>query len=237
VVGTTYVLRWTVTCPASQDDVQISFNNGNPNLLTVDKTSVINGEIITITGVNFAANYNGGSQVNAIKSTDPLSGQEVFLPIISRTTTEVKAAMIGTNGGASGPYNLRYVKKPDAAAAVLFSSSLTVNIVSPTPNQFFTSSTFTATNINKGSEASFGIKNGSLVPADYTVKLLNYNYVTGSLTEYDAPVTGVTAASFDTMDKIAFTVPASVPAALYRVKVTYGGKSLIAGWNFGLNVN
>jgi hypothetical protein len=234
VVGTTYVLRWTVSCPASQDDVQISFNDGNPNLLTVDKTSVINGEIITITGVNFASNFNGGSQVNALKLADPVAGQEVFIPVISRTATEIKAAMVSVYNGA---YSLRYNKKPDAGAAVLFNSNLTVNVVNPTANQFFTSSTFTATNISKGSEASFGIKNGSLVPSDYTIKLLNYNYVTGSLTEYDAPVTSITAAGFDTMDKLSFTVPASVPAALYKVKVTYSGKSLLGGWFFGLNVN
>jgi hypothetical protein len=236
VVGSTYVLRWTITCPASQDDVQITFNSVNPQLLTIDKTTVINGEIITVTGLNFTANYNGGSQINSIKSEEPLVNQEVFLSILSRTATTVKAVVIGTNGGAAGNYKLRYNKKPDAGAATLYSSNLTMAITAVAANQFFTSQTFTATNLTKGSEASFGIKNGTLTAADYTIKLIRYDYTSGVATEYDATITSVMAAAFDTMDKVTFTIPVNLPSDQYYVKITFGGKSLIGGWGSSLNV-
>ena len=237
VIGTTYVLRWTVTCPQSQDDVQITFTNTNPELLTVDKTNVINGDIITVTGVNFTANYNGGSQINSVKTADPFVGQEVFLSILSRSATVIKAVVTGTNGGANGTYNLRYNKKPDAGAATLFPSNLNVTINSTTANQFFTSSTFTATNLTKGSEASFGVKNGSLTAADYTVQLIRYDYTTGVSTEYSVTNVTVTALGYGgTMDKIAFTIPANQPTDSYYVKVTYGGVTLIGGWGSSLNI-
>jgi hypothetical protein len=235
-MGTTYVLRWTVACPATQDDVQITFNDGNPQLITVDKTSIINGEIITVTGVNFTSNYNGGSQINSLKTADPLAGQEVYGMIISRTATEIKAVMAGTNGGAAGTYSLRYNKKTDAGMATIFSSNLLIEIVTPSANQFYTSQTFTSTNVAKGSEASFGIKNGSLTAGDYTVKLVEYDYPTGVATEYNVSVTGITAGGFGgSMDKLAFTVPAGIPSDLYFVLVTYGGKTMAGGWGQFVN--
>jgi len=196
----------------------------------LDKATAINGEIITITGMNFTGNYNGGSQVNSLKSEDPFINQEVFLSILSRTATQIKAVVIGTN------YKLRYNKKPDAGAATLFPSNLTLTITAETVSQFVTSQTFTATNLSKGSEASFGIKNGSLTAADYSIKLIQYNYTSGVATEYDASITSVMPAAFGTMDKIAFTIPASLPSNQYYVKITYGGKSLIGGWGSSLNV-
>lgn len=236
-IGTVYVLRWTAACPQSQDEVQITLTTTNPQFLTIDKTSAINGEIFTITGANFSANYQGGSQINSMKTADPLIGQEVYLSILSSTSTQIKAVVIGTNGGAAGTYSLRYNKKPDAGAATLFSSSLTLTVVVPTGSQFYTSSTFTATNLAKGSEASFGVKNGSVVASDYTVKLIQYNYSTGVATEYDVTNVTVTALGYGgTMDKIAFTLPLSLPSAQYNVKITYGGATLIGGWGSSLNV-
>jgi hypothetical protein len=236
VIGTTYVLRWTVTCPATQDDVQITFNDGSPQLITVDKTSIVNGEVITVTGVNFTSNYNGGSQIDGLKIAEPLAGQTVYPYIISRTATEIKAIMAGTNGGAEGAYDLRYNKKPDAGAATIFSSNLTVEVVTPSVGQFYTSQAVTSTNVPKGSEASFGIKNGSLVASDYTIKLVAYDYTSGLSTEYNAAVTGITASGFGgTMDKLAFTVPASIPSDLYYVLVTYNGKTMAGGWGQFVN--
>jgi hypothetical protein len=174
--------------------------------------------------------------VNSIKLADTFKDQEVYLPIISRTATEIKAVVVGTKGGANGTYALRYNKKPDAGAATVFPSDMTLNITAISGNQFFTSSTFTSTNVSKGNEASFGIQNGTLNAADYTIKLLGYNYETGVLTEYSAPITGIVADGYDTMDKITFTVPADIPSDWYYVKVTHAGKTLIGGWGYGLNV-
>jgi hypothetical protein len=237
VVGNTYVLRWSVACPATQDDVQIKFINTDPLLVSVDKTSVINGEIITVTGFNFSSNYQGGSQIVPLKTANPDMNSEVFLSIISRTATQIQAVMTGTGGGTAGVYQLRYSKKPDANAGTFFPSNLSVEVVAGAPGQFFTSSTFTATNLSPGSEASFGVKNGSTTIGDYTVKLLQYNYTTGALTEYSAPITSITPSGYGgTMDKIAFTLPANLPVNAYYVKVTYGGKTLIGGWGQSLNV-
>jgi hypothetical protein len=236
-IGTVYVLRWTVACPPSQDEVQITLISTDPQFFTIDRTNAVNGEIFTITGANFSSNYQGGSQINSIKTADPLIGQEVYLTILSRTSTQIKAVVIGTGGGVAGAYSLRYNKKTDTGAATLFPSSLTLTVISPTASQFYTSSTFTATNLAKGSEASFGVKNGSIVASDYTVKLIQYNYTTGVATEYDVTNVTVTALGYGgTMDKVAFTLPASLPSAQYNVKVTYGGATLIGGWGSSLNV-
>lgn len=238
VVGNTYVLKWTVSCPASQDEVQIKFNDGTPQITSVDKTSVLNGEIITVFGVNFAANFQGGAQIVAVKNTDPLKDQQLFLSVISRTATEVKVVMQGANGGAVGAYNLRYNKKPDANAGTLIASTINVEIVAPTANQFYTSQAFSSTSAGKGGQASFGVKNGSLNAGDYTVKLVKYDFATGTMTEYDVSGVTLTANGFDSsMDNLAFTVPASVPSATFSVKVTYGGKTLMGGWGSILNVN
>jgi hypothetical protein len=212
--------------------------NVDPTLLTVDKTSVIDGEIITLTGTNIAANYNGGSQVNLIKTDAPNTGNDVFLQILSRTSTQIKAVAQGVNGGLNGAYSVRYVKKPDANPASFISTSLTVNIVSGPANQFFTSSTFTNSNVTKGSEASFGIKNGSTAVGDYTIKLVYYDIVSGASTEYNAVITSVTVGGYGgSMDKLAFTVPSDLPSASYAVKVTYASTTVIAGWGTSLNVN
>jgi hypothetical protein len=236
VLGNSYTLHWSITgCPISEDDVQISFTTNDPTLLTIDKSSVVNGEIITVTGLNFSANYNGGSQIKTVKTTDPNTGAEVFLPILSRTATEIKAVVVGSNGGATGPYDLVYSKKPDAATPTYFPSDLSFTIVAPGVGEFFTSSTFTATNLNQGDEASFGVKNGSSVSGDYIVKLVNYNYTTGVMTEYAVTPT-LTVDGYDTMDKIAFNIPIDLPAEAYYVKVTYDGKTLIGGWGNSLNV-
>jgi hypothetical protein len=237
VLGKSYTLRWSITgCPASENDVDINFTTNDPTLLTIDKTSVVNGEIITVTGLNFAANYNGGSQIKTVKTMDPNTGAEVFLPILSRTATEIKAVVVGSNGGANGSYDLVYSKKPDDAAATYFPSDLSFSIVAPGVGEFFTSSTFTATNLNQGDEASFGVKNGSAVSADYTVKLVNYNYTTGVVTEYSVTPTVTVNGYFTTMDKIAFNIPMDLPNEAYYVKVIYGGKTLIGGWGNSLNV-
>jgi hypothetical protein len=236
-LGASYTLRWTITgCPKSEDDVVIDFTSNDPTLLTIDKTSVINGDIITVTGLNFSANYNGGSQITTIKTADPYSGQQVYLPILSRTATEIKAVVVGTNGGANGEYDLSYSKKPDADAATAYASDLSFNITSIAEGQFFTSSTFTATNLHQGDEASFGVKNGTTNAADYAIKLVGYDYNTGVATEYNASITGMTAAGYDTMDKIAFTIPADLPDGEYYVKVIFSNKTLAGGWGTSLNI-
>jgi hypothetical protein len=232
----TYTLRWTVACPATHDDVQITFIT-DPQFAAVDKTSVVNGEIITVTGFNFVSNFNGGSQINAKKTNDPLIGQEVFYTILSRTSTEIKAVVSGVNGGASGSYNLRYVKKPDASAATYVASSLNITLVDTNPGQFYTSQGYSVVSVAKGAEASFGVKNGSLTPGDYTLKLVGYDYTTGVSTETTVTVSSVTAGGFGgSMDKVAFTVPASLASGIYYVKVTYSGKTLMGGWGSLLNV-
>jgi hypothetical protein len=237
-IGVTYTLRWTVVCPQTTDDVQITFTDPNPQFLTIDKNAAINGEIVTITGNNFASNYNGASQVNAVKVGDPLNGQEVFLTILSRTATQIKAVMSGVNGGSTGYYNLRYVKRPDVNPATFIASALSVTINAAGVSQFFTSSSFTSTNIAKGGEASFGVKNGSLTAGDYTIKLVRYDYTTGLSTEHDVTNVAITALGFDsTMDKISFTVPASLPnTGIHYVKITYGSSTLMGGWGSLLNI-
>jgi hypothetical protein len=201
--GTTYVLRWTVACPATQDDVQISFNDGLPKITAIDKTAVINGEMITVTGINFTSNMNGLSQVSIIKTADPYINQEIFATIVSRTATEIKAVIQGANGGATGAYSVRYNKKPDSNPVVQYSTNFTMTIAAPAASQIFTSSTFTNNNVAKGAEASFGIKNGSLVASDYSIKLIKYDYTTGATTQTEATVTAVVAGGYGgSMDKL-----------------------------------
>jgi hypothetical protein len=236
--GTTYILRWTVACPATQDDVQISFNDGLPKITAIDKTAAINGEMITVTGINFTSNANGGSQVSIVKTADPYINQEIFLMILSRTATEIKAVVQGANGGAPGAYSVRYNKKPDSNPAVQYSSTFTISIAAPAASQVFTSSTFTNNNVAKGTEASFGIKNGSLIASDYSIKLIKYDYTTGVSTETEAPVTAIISGGYGgSMDKLSFTVPANAASASYYVKVTNAGKSVMAGWGSIFSVN
>jgi hypothetical protein len=237
-IGSLYTLRWTITsCSSSHDDVEIAFMASHPTLWTIDKNSVVNGEIITIAGLNFTANYNGASQINIMKTTDPFFGEEVFLPILSRNATEIKAVMVGANGGAVGEYALRYNMKPDAGPATLYASNLSISVRNAGQGEFYTSATFTNRNVSKGTTASFGIKNGSTTPGDYTIKLVNYNHQSGVATEYAAAATDVTLNGYDSMDKITFTVPADIPSGSYYVKISYGNKTLIGGWGFSLNIN
>jgi hypothetical protein len=237
-VGTTYVLRWTVACPATQDDVQISFNDGLPKITAIDKATAINGEMITVTGINFTSNMNGVSQVSIVKTTDPYINQETFLTTLSRTATEIKVVIQGANGGAPGTYSVRYNKKPDANPLVQFSTNFIMTIAAPAASQIYTSSTFTNNNVAKGAEASFGVKNGSLVASDYSIKLIKYDYTTGVSSETDATVTGIIAGGYGgSMDKLSFTAPANAASASYYVKVTYAGKSVLAGWGSIFNVN
>jgi hypothetical protein len=218
--------------------VQISFNDGLPKITAIDKTTVINGEIITVTGINFSSNFNGGSQISIVKTADPYINQEIFLSILSRTATEIKAVVQGANGGFTGAYSVRYNKKPDSNPAVQYNSNLSVTIAAPTASQVFTSSTFTNNNVAKGAEGSFGLKNGSLTTTDYSIKLIKYDYTTGASTETDATVTGVVLNGYGgSMDKLSFTVPAGAVSGSYAVKVTYGGKSVTAGWGSIFNVN
>ena len=70
--------------------------------------------------------------------------------------------MSGTSGGATGNYSLRYLKRPDVNPATYISSPLSAVVNVPGVNQFDTQSAFTNTNIAKGAEAGFGVKNGSL---------------------------------------------------------------------------
>jgi hypothetical protein len=238
-VGKTYLLKWVISgCPDSEDEVQIKFNN-NPALLTVDKTSAINGEIITITGVNFTANYDGMSQVKAVNLAN---SNEVFLPILSWTETQIIASMIGAGGGALGNYKLYYGRRPDSNTPVFHESNLTVELTSAS-NKFFTSSSFASTNIQVSNPASntvaLGVKNGSANVADYTVKLIQYNSETGISTESSVSVFNFTVDGYnDTMDKIDFTFPNNLPIpGTYRVKITYNNSTLIGGWQQSLFVN
>lgn len=215
----------TPAVPASTD----------PKLTTVSKTSVINGEIITITGKNFSKNYNGTSQIVA---TNNSTAGQVFLPILSRTETEIVAMMTGSGAGVAGSYTLSYNKKPDANAGTLYPGALIVTVVAPTSGQFFASSTFNDNSVDASAEASFGVKNGTTNMGDYTVKLISYNYETGVSTEYNATVTGVTANGYGggSMDQVNFTVPA-VASGEYEVKVTYATNTLVAGWGTFFFVN
>ena len=209
--------------------------NKDPNLTSVDKTSVINGEIITITGENFSKNYNGGSQIVATNSADP--SKQVYLFVLSRTSTQIVAVMTGAGSGAPGSYNLSYVSKPDAGAAKLYASTIKVDVAAVATGQFFVSSTFTSNHINAGTAASFGVKNGTTNAGDYKVKLIGYNYDTGVSTEYSAAVTSVAVNGYGgTMDQVNFTVP-SVAAGEYEVKVTYSTSTLVPGWSTLFFVN
>lgn len=231
-LGATYILRWTIACSSTQDDVSITFVNNSPQLLSADKTSVINGEVITITGINFSANLNGGSQIVAHKTSDPFINQEVFLSIISRTATQIKVIMTGSNG-IPGEYQLQYYKKTDATPATVFPSKVLVNVITPTANQFITSSLFTNKKIAIGADASFGIKNGSLDVNDYTIKVIDYDGVTGVSTEIPASVTKIVANSFNggSMDLMIFTLPSAlVSGKSYLVSVTLKSTTLFAGW-------
>lgn len=221
---------------SKKDDPAPAQQSTDPQLTSVDKTSVINGEIITITGVNFSKNYNGASQIVATNVAD--TSKHVYLYVISRTATQIVAVMTGTGGGAAGSYSLAYNSKPDAASSVkVYTSTLKVDVTAASVGQFFVSSTFTNNHVSAAAAASFGVKNGTTNAADYTVKLIGYNFETGVSTETAATVTGVTANGYGgTMDQVNFTVPA-VTSGTYEVKVTYNSKSLVAGWNSLFFVN
>src|ERR1041385_3853831 len=110
------------SCSKKSDPAPVTPPSTDPELTSVDKTSVINGEIITITGKNFSKNYNGGSQIVTTNLAD--TSKHVYLMILSRTSTQIVAVMTGSNGGAVGSYNLSYSNKPDAAKAKVYPSSL-----------------------------------------------------------------------------------------------------------------
>jgi hypothetical protein len=207
----------------------------DPSLTSVDKTSVINGTIITITGKNFSKNFEGGSQIVA---TNNSTSDQVYLPILSRTETQIVAVMVGSGAGVAGTYKLSYSKKPDANAATLYASSLNVTVAAPGVGQFFVSSTFIDNSVDKSTTASFGVKNGSTAMGDYTVKLIGYNYETGTATETNAAVTAVTTNGYGgTMDQVDFTVPADAASGQYEVRVTYTTNTLTAGWGGYFFVN
>ena len=207
----------------------------DPKLTTVSKTSVINGEIITITGMNFSKNYNGGSQIMA---TNASTADQVFLHILSRTETEIVAIMTGSGAGVAGTYSLSYISKPDANAPTYYPSALSVTVAAPAVGQFFASSTFTSSNVDKNADASFGVKNGSTTTGDYTLTLVGYNYETGASTESPIAVKSVTANGYGgTMDLVTFTVPVAQASGSYGVKVTYTTNTIAAGWGSIFSVN
>src|ERR1041385_2685759 len=178
------------SCSKKSDPAPVTPPSTDPELTSVDKTSVINGTIITITGKNFSKNYNGASQIVATNSS---TSAQVFLPILSRTETQIVAVMMGSGAGVAGTYNLSYNSKLDANAPTLYASTLNVTVAAPGAGVFFVSSTFLDNTVDAAATASFGVKNGTTTMADYTVKLIGYNYETGATTEYAATVTGVTA--------------------------------------------
>jgi hypothetical protein len=113
-----------------------------------------------------------------------------------------------------------------------------VTIAAPANNQFFASSTFSAQNIAKGEQVSFGVKNGSITPGDYTVNLVHYDYATGEFGEHILNDKSVTALGYGgSMDQITVTIPADLPDdGIHYVKVTYNGATVIAGWGGLLNI-
>lgn len=224
VTGTTYVLRWTISgCPAaSQDDVQIIFND-NPVVSFIDKTSVINGEIITLNGYNFHVNYQGNSQIIIRKS----GTADNYLTILSVTPTELKFVM--QNPLAYGTFDLIYFKRETSATSgVEWPTSTQVTLNPPGATQFYTG-TLASSSTAKGSNQTAGVKNGSATASDYAVKLIHYDYTTGTSQEYVAPVVSITANGFSggTMDALVFTVPASTPPGSYYCEVIYQTNTIL----------
>jgi len=231
VAGTTYVLRWTITActSSSQDDVQIIFNT-NPTATGVDKTSVINGEIITVSGSNFHVNYQGNSQLIARKA----GTSDTYLPILSITSTQIKAVM--TNPLTVGTFDLVYFRRETAAAGVEYPTSLQVMLVVPTASQFFIGSLASST-ISKGSDMTIAVKNGSTTTSDYAVKIITYDYTTGTSQEITAPVVSITPNGFSggTMDALSFTIPANTASGTYYCEVTYKSTPTLVSGLFTVN--
>jgi len=216
---------------SKKDPAPVTPASTKPELTAVDKNAVISGDIVTITGKNFSKNYNGGSQIWAVDPTD--TTKQYLLIILSRTTTQIVAAVTG----GSGSLVLAYKNVVAVGNSKLYISSLAFSIGSPAAGQFFASSTFTANHVNAGAAASFGVKNGSTTAGDYTVKLVGYDIDSGVSTEYAATVTGVDASGYGgSMDKVNFTVP-SVASGEYQVKVTYNSHALVAGYQVFFFVN
>jgi len=231
IAGTTYVLRWTITActSSSQDDVQIIFNT-NPTATGVDKTSVINGEIITVSGYNFHVNYQGNSQLIARKS----GTSDTYLPILSVTSTQIKAVM--TNALTVGSFDLIYFRRETAAAGVEYPTSQQVTLVVPTASQFHIGSVASST-VSKGSDMTIATKNGSTTTSDYAVKIITYDYTTGTAQESIAPVVSVTTNGFPggTMDALVFTVPANTTPGTYYCEVTYKSNPTLVSGLFTVN--
>jgi hypothetical protein len=217
-----------LSCSSKKDPAPVSTK---PELTTVDKNSVILGDIVTVTGKNFSKNYNGASQLVAVDPTD--TTKQFLLIVISRSATQMVAVVTG----ATATTVLAYKNVVGAGNSKLYISSLPISVSAPAANQFFVSSTFTANHLNAGAAASFGVKNGSTNASDYTVKLIGYDIDSGTSTEFTATVTGVDAGGYGgSMDKVNFTVP-SVASGEYQVKVTYNSHSLVAGYQVFFFVN
>lgn len=231
VAGTTYVLRWTITActSSSQDDVQIIFNT-DPTAASVDKTSVLNGEIITVNGSNFHVNYQGNSQLIARKT----GTSDTYLTILSVTPTQLKAVM--TNPLTLGTFDLIYFQRETAASGIEFPTSLQVTLVAPAVSQFYIGSLATNT-VSKGSNMTIAVKNGSTTTADYVVKIVRYDYSTGTAQETTAPVVSVTPNGFagGTMDALLFTIPATVASDGYYCEVTYKSNATLVSGLFTVN--
>jgi hypothetical protein len=226
----TYVLKWSIDgCTLTEDDVEIMFDTEDPMLFTLDKTTVVNGEVITLTGVNFSANHNGAFQIVGV-----MDGVEQFFPTLTWTSTEIKAVVVGTGGAGHGSYTLGYTKKTTAEMDFEnYQSNLSVEIVGLEPGEYRLSSVFLDNTLSVGEIAAFGVQFGSTNINDYTVKLVAHNWQTGGMTEYAVTPT-FTAEEFGSMDKISFPIPAGTPEGEYMVLVTYNGNTRVAGWNSAL---
>jgi hypothetical protein len=233
--GTSYTLLWTVSgCPESSDEVVITFEN-DPVLLSIDDETVVNGSIITVTGVNFSSNYQGNSQL----ITRSASTSDVYLPIISRTATTIKAVVVGPNGGSPGTFDLVYWKRETSAPGEEFPSEKHITIAAPGASDFKIAPSLSTSNANEGDEITAGVKNGGATLADYSVTLIYYDYETGASQEFAATVNSFTADGFPggTMDALEFTVPSSIPSGEYSVLINNKGTKLITGWNQSFSVN
>ena len=229
--GTAYTLRWTISgCPESTDDVIITFTN-DPVVNSIDKTTAFGGQILTITGINFSANYQGNSQIIARKA----GSADTYLPIISFTDTEIKAVMAVT---AAGTYNLVYWNRETVAAGAEFASDVDVTLNTMVNDNFFVGQALSTNSIPKGNNIKAYVKSGGTTLADYVVKLLAFDYTTGISTEFDVTEVSITAGTGLDLDELVFTIPADLPSGAYKVKVTNKGTAVfIAGYSQVLSVN
>lgn len=239
VAGNTYTLRWTLTNACGQtsfDELTINMTlSTDPAIHAISVNQAVNGEVVTLTGVNFAMNPNDGFPVIMV---DNLNNSKVVWLVEPLASTTCIGHVSGTNGGDPGVYPIIYRKQMPDNSVIDYPSNLTIQIIPP-GELFHVGSTTNVSTTQRGNIVSVGVKNGSLNSSDYSVKLVK---ATGDLQEFSAAISNISANGFSisghpVMDALSFVVPNDIPLWSYIVVIEFNNKKYCANWNSLLSIN